>query len=249
MDDSYTENGYCVYKNFASDAEIKELRTVVERFHQAWKQENAEFYAEKAINSAYLTGTKYLSEPDRKTLFRFIGSAKLIQLVTSIMGDDVVFLNTQLFFDPVNASQKNYWHRDPQYHLSLEEQQQALHGPEAAHFRIALKDEPGLELIPRSHRHWDSSEELDVRLEQNGRRNYEPLSRGETVPLNAGDLLVFSANMIHRGIYGMDRLGFDILFCEPDPGILRFMEQDCLPDEATLQTLDVPRVFTHGKQH
>lgn len=213
---------------------------MVTRFHHSWRQENARFYAEKAVNSAYLTGKKHLNDAERLTLFEVIGSAKLMDVVMSVMGDRPAFMNTQLFFDPVNAEQKNYWHRDPQYHLSIEEQKKTLFGPEVVHFRIPLVDEPGVELIPGTHRRWDSDEELNVRLEQNGQKNSDNLSSGVRVRLNAGDLLVFSANMIHRGLYGLNRMSLDILFCDPVPELMQFVDDDCLPAAEILGKLENP---------
>jgi len=63
----------------------------------------------------------------------------------------ISIMNTQLFFNPVNDGQKNYWHRDSQYHLSIEEQKEALVGPDVVHFRIPLTNEPGIELVPCTH--------------------------------------------------------------------------------------------------
>ncbi|WP_151704923.1 phytanoyl-CoA dioxygenase family protein [Nitrincola alkalilacustris] len=243
MKNDYDQNGYLVLKNIFEERELQALRQVVDRFHQSWVEENAEFYAEKAINSAYLTAKKHLKGSDREVLFKFIGSAKLMDVVTSIMGSHTAFMNTQLFFDPVNAAQRSYWHRDPQYHLSVEEQKDALAGPDVLHFRVPLVDEPGLELIPGTHRRWDSSEELDVRLEQKGRKNHEDLPAGVRVALNAGDLLVFSANMIHRGLYGMNRLALDILFCDPAPELAAFITDNCLPDPRTLEMLENRTAF------
>ncbi|MEP1448201.1 MAG: hypothetical protein ABJK37_19010 [Paraglaciecola sp.] len=47
-------------------------------------------------------------------------------------------MGSQLFFDPFKPQQANYWHRDPQYHLSVEEQKSALTGPDILHVRIPL---------------------------------------------------------------------------------------------------------------
>ncbi len=239
----YEENGYLVFRGFFSESELHKLREVIAQFHQSWMLENAQFYADKAINSAYLTAKKHLKNTERQSLFTFIGSAKLMEVVTSVIGARPAFMNTQLFFDPVNEGQKNYWHRDPQYHMTIDEQKQALLGPNVVHFRIPLVDEPGMELIPGSHRRWDSDDELDVRLERNGRKNYEDLATGARVTLNAGDLLVFSANMIHRGVYGMNRQSLDILFCDPAPEIMRFVDESCLPDSDMLERLENADAF------
>ena len=166
-----------------------------------------------------------------------------MDIVSSIMAKRPTFMNTQLFFNPVNKDQKNYWHRDPQYHLSVEEQKEALIGPECVHFRIPLVDEPGIELVPQSHKKWDSPEEFDIRFEMNGRKSHETLSKGKVIELQAGDLLVFSANMIHRGLYGMDRFALDILFCDPDPDLVQFVSEDCLPDKGILNSLENADAF------
>ena len=241
----YQKNGYFVIKNFLQMAEVKALREVLLDFHESWKIKNADFYAEKAVNSAYITGTEHLDEASRKQLFNFIGSDKLMNVVVSVIEHRPAFMNTQLFFNPVNKAQKNYWHRDPQYHLSVAEQKEALKGPNVVHFRIPLLDEPGIELVPGSHKKWDSQEEQDVRLENNQRKNHENLSTGVIQKLNAGDLLVFSANMIHRGLYGLDRLALDILFCDSVPALLEFAEADCLPSRQILDGLENSEAFSN----
>ena len=82
-----------------------------------------------------------------------------------------------------------------------------------------------------------------MRLEQNGRRVHEPLSSAERVLLKAGDLLVFSGNMIHRGIYGMERLSLDVLFCDPEPDLMQFVDESCLPNSAMIDSLENPAAF------
>ena len=243
MNKPYQQNGYFVVKQFLAGHELNALRQVILAFHQSWQQQNAEFYASKAINSAYVTGTEHLQHEQRQRLFHFLASTQLMVVVASVLPEQAMFMNSQLFFDPVNKAQKNYWHRDPQYHMTIEQQQQALNGPDVVHFRLALRDEPGIELVPGSHKCWDNSEELAVRLENDGQRNYHTLSSGVEVPLQAGDLLVFSANMIHRGIYGMDRLSLDLLFCQPVAELAKFVDDDCLPDQQLIDMLECASAF------
>jgi ectoine hydroxylase-related dioxygenase (phytanoyl-CoA dioxygenase family) len=241
--ESYQENGYLRIKNFLTDFQVAELHKVLSDFHQLWKGKNPEFYQQQAVNSAYLTSEEFLNSQQRQLLFNCIGSAKLMRLVKHLIPEQACFLNTQLFFDPVNKQQANYWHRDPQYHLSVEQQKAALSALEVIHFRLPVVDERGIELVPGTHKRWDSDEELDVRLEQNNRKNNEALSTGEAIELSAGDLLIFSANMIHRGLYGMDRLAFDILFCQPDASIIEFVRDDCLPSPQMLLGVEDASAF------
>ena len=166
MNAHYLQHGYYLARSFYRPEELEKLARVVSDFHERWKEDNAEFYAQSAINSAYLTGKKYLNDDERLVLFKFIGSHKFTNLVSDFIDGSPAFLNTQLFFNPVNPRQKNYWHRDIQYDMSLEQQQAALRGTELMHFRVALEDEPGIELVPGTHRRWDTEEELDIRLER-----------------------------------------------------------------------------------
>lgn len=57
------------------------------------------------------------------------------------------------------------------------------------------------------------------------------------------DLLLFSANMIHRGIYGNYRLSFDIIFCDNNPEILNFRNLKNLPIETEVINLDNTEIF------
>ncbi|MFC3700578.1 phytanoyl-CoA dioxygenase family protein [Reinekea marina] len=239
----FSENGFTVFRNFYDANELGFLTTIAQRFHQQWLLDNKIWYQKKAVNSAELTLKGSLSEENRWALFDFISRDKLIDCVKKFVSSNAVFMNTQLFFDPFNKNQKNYWHRDPQYHLSESEQKEALKGPKVVHFRIPLFNEPGLEFIPGSHHQWDNEEELNVRLEKNGRKNHEDLPNGVAVPLQKGDLLAFDANMIHRGLYGHDRLALDILFCEPSPELVKFINCNCYPDQSKIHLLDNASVF------
>jgi len=243
MNNDYEKNGYVLFRDFFTEEELSKITPTVEKFHENWKQHNFEFYSEKAVNSSYLTGTKYLDNVNRENLFQFISLSKIINVLEKLPFHKPAFMNTQLFFNPVNLNQKNYWHRDPQYHLSIIEQKEALNGPEVIHFRVALKDEPGLELVPETHKRWDSIEEGNVRLEKSGRKNYEDITTGLRLTLKKGDLLVFSANIIHRGIYGNNRLALDILFCESSPELIQYVDSDCLPDNELIKNIKRSDVF------
>jgi len=245
----YEKQGYFVIRDFLSDDEIAQLKAVLIKFHHAWQQDNHEFYQARAINSAYLTDNTYLADEERMMLFKLIASEKLMNVVEQVLPSACAFMNTQLFFNPVNSSQQNYWHRDSQYHLSLKDQQAALFGPQVIHFRLPVFDEPGVEVISGSHQAWDNEQELAVRLEQDGHQHHEPLERGTSLPLSAGDLLVFSANMIHRGLYGGDRLSLDVIYCDDAIELLQFVKPACLPNAKQMSQLEKPQAFINTAKH
>ena len=249
MNDDYQTLGYQVIRQCFTAEDLDRIRPVIMHFHQRWIEHNKEFFQTKAVNSAYLTDSVYLNDEQRRQLYEFIGSSKVMSMAQQIFNRPFAFMGTPLFFNPQNDQQRNYWHRDPQYHLSEEQQKEALQGPDVVHIRIPLFDEPGIELVPSSHKNWDTDEELKVRLERDGHGNSEPLSSGKVIPLGAGDALLFSANMIHRGCYGGERLAFDILFCDVEPELLKFAKRSILPNQTMLNTLADPSVFENTLAH
>jgi ectoine hydroxylase-related dioxygenase (phytanoyl-CoA dioxygenase family) len=242
---SYDEQGYFVIRNYFTEKELCALRKVVLKFHQAWKKDNETFYKEEAFNSSLITGSQYLAPDDRVKLFSFISSTKIMHLVDAVIPTNPAFMNTQLFFNPVNPQKKDFWHRDCQYDHEVEEQKIAIQETQVVHLRVPLFDELGMEIIPGTHRRWDSEEEFNVRQEIKGRESNEDLSDGKKIKLAAGDLLVFSADMIHRGLYGLDRLALDILVFDSAGDFVDYVDDDCLPDASMLDEISDPRLFVN----
>ena len=240
---NYDEEGYFVIRNYFNAAEIASLRTVVLTFHQLWQKDNAKFYQEEAFNSSLITGSEYLAYDDRVTLFNFISSQKVMTVVDTVIANNPAFMNTQLFFNPVNPKQKDFWHRDCQYDHDIEGQKLAIKETQVLHLRVPLFDEPGMELVPGTHKRWDNEEEHNVRQEEKGSVSSDDLSTGKKIDLAAGDLLVFSADMIHRGLYGMDRLALDILVFDPAGDFVDYVDDDCLPEMSMLDNIADPRLF------
>lgn len=240
---NYDEQGYFVIRNYFNDSEMAQLRAIVLKFHQLWQQDNATFYQEEAFNSSLITGSEYLSSDDRVKLFNFISSKKVMDVVESVIVNNPAFMNTQLFFNPVNPEQKDFWHRDCQYDHDIEGQKIAIQETQVLHLRVPLFDELGMELVPESHKRWDSEEEFNVRQEEKGKVSSDDLSTGKKISLAAGDLLVFSADMIHRGLYGLDRLALDILVFDSAGDFADYVDDDCLPDNSMLDKIADPRLF------
>ncbi|WP_020531185.1 hypothetical protein [Flexithrix dorotheae] len=238
---NYINYGFSYFQDFFNEEELSLIEPIIIKFHNSWLKENQEFYSKGAINSHSLTSSKSLSKQDKKILFEFISSNKMVNLIEI---DNPKFLNTQLFFDPNNLNQKNYWHRDIQYTgISEKDQKEAIKTQNVIHFRIPFKKELGIELIPETHRKWDSTEEYQVRNSLNNKKPSDSLKKGNLIKLERTDLLVFSANMIHRGIYGNNRLSFDIIYCDNDPKILKFRDKKNLPIELELKEFKNAEIF------
>lgn len=236
---NYDELGYIHFEGFFTEDELSRLQKILDKFHASWLKTNDEAYKAGLINSYSLTSSDSLNEQERLDIFKFISQPKITSIVKSIFPAKAVFLNTQLFFDPYNKKQNNYWHRDVQYTgMDVEQQKESFSKQNVIHFRIPLKPESGIELIPTTHKNWDLEEELEIRLSLNGRKQSDDLARGEVIGLNRGDLLVFSANMIHRGLYGNDRFAFDVIFCDDSPELKAFIDIRDQPTKHELEFLD-----------
>lgn len=243
LNSQYNKQGFFVLRGYFTSTEIAALRKVILKFHTLWKQDNAQFYQEEAFNSSLITGSKYLTDKQRIELFDFIGSKKMMKVIEQLISEKPAFMNTQLFFNPVNPKQKDFWHRDCQYDYDIEEQKKVIAETQVIHFRVPLFDELGMELVPGTHNRWDNEEEFEVRQELNGRLSSDALSGGQNIQLSAGDLLVFSADMIHRGLYGLDRLALDILVFDSIADYADYVDDDCLPSKAMLDKIAAPRLF------
>lgn len=238
--------GYLKIEGFLKGPLIDEVESILRIFHQQWLKNNEDVFKRGAINSAYITKDCDLSDKQRQSLLKFVSSFSVVDVARSILGLDIKFLNTQIFFNPYNRDQKNYWHRDIQYtDLSLNQQQEILTLGESQviHLRIAIADEPGLEVIPGSHHRWDTEEEWQVRMQLNNRSHSDSISLSKKISLKRGDLLIFDANMIHRGLYGQDRFAFDILFCKPLPHTMKYRTPETLPKNEELIMMECPEVF------
>jgi ectoine hydroxylase-related dioxygenase (phytanoyl-CoA dioxygenase family) len=243
LHDTFQTKGYFVLKQYFTEQELVALRTVILKFHDAWQQDNREFYEQVAFNSSLITGSRYLDENDRLALFNFISSPKLMSLVNAVIETRPAFMNTQLFFNPINPNLTDFWHRDCQYDHDVEVQKRVIHETQVVHLRVPLFNELGIELVPGTHKRWDTEEEFNVRYEKNGRKSHEGLSQGKTIQLNTGDLLVFSADMLHRGLYGLDRLALDILVFDSRGDFVDYVDPDCLPTANMLKNITDPTLF------
>ena len=117
----FARNGYVKLDNFFTLCTLSFVKQAVEVFHHAWCVDNHDFYTNRAINSAGLTSGQYMTEEQRLSLFKLISDSQLLKAVSQIIPMPL-FMGSQLFFNPFKPKQNNYWYRDPQYHLSVNEQ-------------------------------------------------------------------------------------------------------------------------------
>ena len=234
----YQQQGFLHLPGFYRPHELVDLEAVLRKHHQAWLLQHQAAYQNGLINSHSLTADSALTEPDKNVLFQIIAAPALLAQLAPIFPQAPRFLNTQLFFDPHQRNQNNYWHRDVQYTgLNEAAQRNVILQQNVVHCRIAMRPEHGIELIAGSHQRWDSEQEYAVRMGKPPYRPHDDLPHATQIALQTGDVLLFSANMLHRGLYGQNRLAFDIIYCDDHPDLLAHRGDHTLPNAAQLATL------------
>ena len=249
----FETQGYTILPKFFEQEEIDQITSIVDRIYSQWQEENRHALIEQQlINMHSLTHPKYFQdrEHERVNFFNLIASKKLTYALTQLFNTDIYFHNTQLFFNPYSEKKQPYWHRDLQYSpindaVQAAEQRNML----SLHVRIPLVKEKGVELIPNSHTHWDSELERDVRFERNGHTNNESLPGSVLIELEPRDVLIFSAQMIHRGNYALNltRKALDLCIGKPHPLVKGFLDPVGLPTDAELQQIDNNQWYTLAK--
>ncbi|MEM9807574.1 MAG: phytanoyl-CoA dioxygenase family protein [Cyanobacteria bacterium P01_D01_bin.56] len=249
----FETQGYIILKNFFNPAEIDQISTIVDRIYQQWQTENHHALIEQQlINMHSLTHPKYFQNhpAERIQLFNLIASEKLTHTLEQLFGPDIYFHNTQLFFNPHNKQKQPYWHRDLQY-SPIDDSIQAAeqHNMLSLHARIPLIPEKGIELIPDSHTRWDTELERDVRFELNGHKNSDDLPRSVLLELKPGDVLIFNAQMIHRGNYALnpERKALDLCLGKPHPLVAGFLDSTGLPTDTEMEHIHHQQWYTLAK--
>jgi hypothetical protein len=236
----YQENGYIVLRNFFSDVAFDALAIHADRIYKKWASDNeADIYQHMLLNMHSLTSPEYFEEQptERVEFFEAIASQKLTALLDEMFGSGIYFHNTQLFFNPSNSACLPCWHRDMQYSSHDDSTLRAeLPNMLSLHVRIPLLAEKGVELVTGSHKRWDTELENNVRLEQHDHKNSELLPNAALIELSPRDILIFSAQMIHRGNYALNpnRKALDLCVGKYHPITSGFLDERVLPSESEM---------------
>ncbi|MEO0395990.1 MAG: phytanoyl-CoA dioxygenase family protein [Cyanobacteria bacterium P01_A01_bin.137] len=236
--------GYVVLNKFFEKNEIDQITHIVDRIYGQWREENHHaLVGQQLINMHSLTHPKYFEgySHERLQFFNLIASTKLTDALERMFDKAIYFHNTQLFFNPYQNGKQPYWHRDLQY-SPIDDAVQAAeqHNMLSLHVRIPLVAEKGVELIPDTHTRWDTELERNVRFELKGHANHETLPGSVLIEIEPGDVLIFSAQMIHRGNYALNpvRKALDLCLGSPHPLVLGFLDKTGLPNDSELEHID-----------
>jgi hypothetical protein len=250
---AWLADGHVVLRGFFDDAHLASLAATVDRISAQWLAENRDACIRQGmVNMHSLTSPRYFEgrAAERIAFFDAIAPRRLTGLLDDMFGGGIHFHNTQLFFNPLDGARLPYWHRDLQFSpIADDAQAQEQANLLSLHIRIPLLDERGVELIPGSHRRWDTDIEREVRREMNGRRNSEDLPGSALVELARGDVLIFDAQMIHRGNYRLnqERKAFDICAGKAHPFTTRYLDESVLPAQREIEEIANPAWYERAR--
>lgn len=211
--------GFCIFPYFMDASQMNKLWEICDDILQQWFA-NAPNLKQRADspNMAYLTEPIYFKhQPNHLIdLLEFIANPKILAILKFISQRDILFHNTQYFFNPTHTSRAGDWHRDTQFLAADPElEKKRMQHSTGVHFRIAFLQDHCLEYVPGSEQRWDTPEEYAIRKGEKGQQSNSDEMPGKIrILLNPGDALLFHAWGIHRGSYDVEtpRRTLDIIY-------------------------------------
>jgi hypothetical protein len=202
---SFRVHGYFVMPAFVNGTELSELRRACDIALDRARAESSE-NGHTTAKIGILTEPSYFSDqPDAlDRLMQFVGSARVCSLLEGLAheGEDGVprLKNTDYYHEQTRRDWDGDWHRDSQLgQPDPELERRRILTTTSVHVRVALEDDDRLEIVPGSHRRWDTPEELLIR--KGPKRASSAMPGATRIALEAGDACVFHAWSIHRAIY------------------------------------------------
>lgn len=215
----WQERGYIVVRGLLGAERSARLRAIAESVLDQWRINNPENGKPGGDANAtvmrHLNHSGYFSAQqgeDRREMLRAIADPQVLSVGRAILGEEVLFRCTSLFMNPLERSLDGNWHRDSQFHCPLEEDEKRMianagQGGTSIQLQVALVPSDDVEVVPGSHRRWDTPAEYAIRRADEGNNNRSNAMPGALrVALQAGDAVAFNPCGLHRGRYHTDKL-------------------------------------------
>jgi hypothetical protein len=197
--------GYFVLPAFLNPTELRELRLACDIALERARAESSDNGHTTPKIGLFTEPSHFSDQPgalDRLT--KFVGSARVCALLEGLApeGEDGTphLKNTDYYHEQTKRDWDGDWHRDSQFgQPDPELERRRILTTTSVHVRVALEDDACLEIVPGSHRRWDTPEELQIR--KGSKRASSAMTGATRIALEAGDACVFHAWSIHRATY------------------------------------------------
>ena len=202
---SFRVHGYFVVRAFLNLPELGELRRACDSALERARAESSQKGHTTPKIGLFSEPRYFAHEPGSlELLTKFVGSKRICALLEGLAheGEDGVprLESTDYYHEQTKRDWSGDWHRDSQFgQPDPELERRRILTTTSVHVRVALEDDDRLEIVPGSHRRWDTAEELQVRKGPN--RASSAIAGATRIALEAGDACVFHAWSIHRATY------------------------------------------------
>ena len=205
----YEAIGYVIIPQLFDLRQIIELKIIADRVLNQW------------IRQSFPTRQR----PDKKTFDLFkrleyfagcsehlaylldaIADERILSILQCICDRQLLFNGIVYFVNPTETSWRGDWHRDGQAIAPNDKiEQTRIFNSSFVRVHLALVDDNFLEIVPGSHRRWDTSHELATRKGRGKSMNSDDMSGSQRIWLKPGDAVFFDGYSIHRGNYLANR--------------------------------------------
>ena len=209
----WQEQGYLVLPGALDLDRVARLHSICERVYDQWRRESepgsepgGHHYQPSAWSLLHINHAKYHREfpSDLAFVLDMLADPLPIGLIEDIFQDEAVFMQSNYYIDPPSLPLPAGWHRDCQFFAPGDEAKELAdlmveaEPPRELHMHIPLVKSAATQVVPGSHRRWDTPGEEAVR-----RRNPVDgdMPGALRLGLNPGDLAFFHVNTLHRGHY------------------------------------------------
>jgi ectoine hydroxylase-related dioxygenase (phytanoyl-CoA dioxygenase family) len=214
----WDKEGYVVVRSAFSAAFNERIREISEEILNQWRDCDPQKEEKPVIGSMpcmrHLNHPAYFKNDQHKfsDFMDAIVHENILQVARMLLGENMLFRCTSLFFNPDQGNLDGNWHRDTQFITKSEAEDRKLverndSRQMGAQIQIALVPSEDIEVVPGSHLRWDTSEEYAIRLADGQKHNRSNSMPGAVrVRLQAGDAVMFNPVAHHRGRYHADKL-------------------------------------------
>jgi hypothetical protein len=201
----FHEHGYFVVPAFMPPTELGELRRACDMALDRARGASLE-KGHTTAKIGLLADPSYFAH-DRGALDRiaaFFGSAKVCALLDGLAhpSEDGPprIKSADYYHEQTRRDWDGDWHRDSQFgQPDPEIERRLVLTTTSVHVRVALETDDRLEIVPGSHRRWDTPDELRIRKGEN--RAIAAMPEAMRMTLRPGDACIFHAWSIHRATY------------------------------------------------
>jgi hypothetical protein len=199
--DGFVEDGYVVRRGALTEPQMASYRAAVDRVVARCEAESG-YDDVRWGPGRQIWGVNNILHPDVREpdLLASLGEPAILGVISDLVGPALQHHLCSLLVNPEGMSYQCHWHRDTAFADETEEDD--LLAMLLSHVQLngALNRDHCLLIVPGSHRRRRSADERDaLASDPNG-----DMPGQMVVELDAGDIVFYNSNLLHRGICTAD---------------------------------------------